>query len=273
MSSAAALGAVAAIVFGASAPPLMFAAAMGGAAGAMALLAALTWRSTSAVTFILAGTVLASLAGALTAFLAREVADARERGVLFSVHLKATMMKVSDPIIFGHAVRAYFADVFEQYADELASVGADPNQGLGGVLSDVERLPEATRTAIVDAIGATYERGPALAQVDSSRGITNLHVPSDVIIDASMPAAIHSSVANWLVLPAPEEPKFSLPGCDFASAISSAIVFVDIRFATVRIIGPRATIAIGVKSFTGSNGRLVWMAAFVVNELDCRTSV
>src|ERR671921_190300 len=89
-----------------------------------------------------------------------------EQGVLFSVHLKATMMKVSDPIIFGHVVRAYFADVFEQYGEQLASVGADPNQGLGGVLSDVAKLPEDVRSAVEQAITATYERGPALAQVD-----------------------------------------------------------------------------------------------------------
>ncbi|MDP9466405.1 MAG: NADP-dependent isocitrate dehydrogenase, partial [Actinomycetota bacterium] len=136
-------------------------------------------------------------AAALDAFLAQQVREAREQGVLFSVHLKATMMKVSDPIIFGHVVRAYFADVFDQYGEQLASVGADPNQGLGGVLSDVEKLPEDVRRAITDAITATYERGPALAQVDSSRGITNLHVPSDVIIDASMPAAVRSSGQMW----------------------------------------------------------------------------
>ena len=136
---------------------------------------------------------------ALTAFLAREVADARERGVLFSVHLKATMMKVSDPIIFGHAVRAYFADVFEQYADDLASVGADPNDGLGGVLSALEKLPEPTsarRSSMADHRRRTSaaRRWP---RSTPSRGITNLHVPSDVIIDASMPAAIRSSGQMW----------------------------------------------------------------------------
>ena len=160
---------------------------------------------------------------ALTAFLEREVADAREKGVLFSIHLKATMMKVSDPIIFGHAVRAYFADVFEQYADELASVGADPNQGLGGVLSDVEKLPEDTRKAITDAITATYGRGPALAQVDSSRGITNLHVPSDVIIDASMPAAIRSSGQMWNADDQLQDTKYVIPDSSYAALYDETV--------------------------------------------------
>ncbi len=153
---------------------------------------------------------------ALRAFLEREIADAREQGVLFSVHVKATMMKVSDPIIFGHAVRAYFADVFAQYGEQLASVGADPSQGLGGVLSDVERLPEDVRSAVTAAIAATYERGPALAQVDSSRGITNLHVPSDVIIDASMPAAIRSSGQMWNADDQLQDTKFVIPDSSYA---------------------------------------------------------
>ena len=160
---------------------------------------------------------------ALNAFLAREIADAREQGVLFSVHLKATMMKVSDPIIFGHVVKQYFADVFEQYGEQLASVGADPNQGLGGVLSDVEKLPEDTRKAITDAIEATYERGPALAQVDSSRGITNLHVPSDVIIDASMPAAIRSSGQMWNADDQLQDTKFVIPDSSYAALYDETV--------------------------------------------------
>ena len=162
-------------------------------------------------------------AAALDAFLAQQVAEAREQGVLFSVHLKATMMKVSDPIIFGHVVRAYFADVFEQYGDQLASVGADPNQGLGGVLSDVAKLPEDVRKAITDAITATYERGPALAQVDSSRGITNLHVPSDVIIDASMPAAIRSSGQMWNAQDQLQDTKFVIPDSSYAALYDETV--------------------------------------------------
>jgi len=162
-------------------------------------------------------------AAALDAFLAEQVQDAREQGVLFSVHLKATMMKVSDPIIFGHAVRAYFADVFEQYGEQLTSVGADPDQGLGGVLSDLQGLPDDVRTAVTDAFTATYERGPALAQVDSSRGITNLHVPSDVIIDASMPAAIRSSGQMWNASDELQDTKYVIPDSSYAALYDETV--------------------------------------------------
>jgi isocitrate dehydrogenase len=117
--------------------------------------------------------------------------------VLFSIHLKATMMKVSDPIIFGHAVRAYFADVFSEYGDALAEAGADPNNGLGDVLARVAELPAATREPIEAAFAAGLSAGPPIAMVDSDRGITNLHVPSDVIVDASMPAMIRTSGQMW----------------------------------------------------------------------------
>jgi len=160
---------------------------------------------------------------ALQEFLAREVADAKAKGVLFSVHLKATMMKVSDPIIFGHAVRAYFADVFERYADDLAAVGADPNQGLGGVLGDVQKLPEDKRAEVEAAITAAYETGPALAQVDSSRGITNLHVPSDVIIDASMPAAIRTSGQMWNAEDQQQDTKFVIPDSSYAALYDETV--------------------------------------------------
>ncbi len=160
---------------------------------------------------------------ALQQFLAREVADAREQGVLFSVHLKATMMKVSDPIIFGHVVKAYFAGVWEQFADDLASVGADPNQGLGGVLADLQRLPSDRREAVEAAITATYESGPALAQVDSSRGITNLHVPSDVIIDASMPAAIRSSGQMWNAADQLQDTKYVIPDSSYAALYEETV--------------------------------------------------
>ncbi len=160
---------------------------------------------------------------ALQEFLAREVADAKAKGVLFSVHLKATMMKVSDPIIFGHAVRAYFADVFTRYADDLASVGADPTQGLGGVLGDVQKLPEDRRAEVEAAITAAYESGPALAQVDSSRGITNLHVPSDVIIDASMPAAIRTSGQMWNADDQQQDTKFVIPDSSYAALYDETV--------------------------------------------------
>ncbi|WP_347353106.1 NADP-dependent isocitrate dehydrogenase [Intrasporangium sp.] len=134
---------------------------------------------------------------ALEEFLAAQIARAKDEGVLFSVHLKATMMKVSDPIIFGHVVRAFFPALFESYAAELASVGANPNDGLGAMLRAVEGLPEDQRAAVEAAIQQGFADGPALAMVDSDRGITNLHVPSDVIVDASMPAMIRTSGHMW----------------------------------------------------------------------------
>ncbi|WP_404391399.1 NADP-dependent isocitrate dehydrogenase [Humibacillus xanthopallidus] len=134
---------------------------------------------------------------ALRAFLTAQVERAKEEGVLLSVHLKATMMKVSDPIIFGHAVRAFFPDLFETYAAELASAGASPNDGLGAVLGAIQSLPADQREAIEAAVKKGFEDGPAIAMVDSSKGITNLHVPSDVIVDASMPAMIRTSGHMW----------------------------------------------------------------------------
>ncbi|HVM26546.1 MAG TPA: NADP-dependent isocitrate dehydrogenase [Mycobacteriales bacterium] len=160
---------------------------------------------------------------ALEEFLRREIADARDKGVLFSVHLKATMMKVSDPIIFGHVVKQFFADVFEQYGDDLASVGADPNDGLASVLSALEKLPADRREAIEKAITATYETGPDLAQVDSSRGITNLHVPSDVIIDASMPAAIRTSGQMWNADDQQQDTKFVIPDSSYAALYDETV--------------------------------------------------
>src|SRR5262249_49865722 len=117
----------------------------------------------------------------LDRFLAEQIAGAKEHGVLFSAHLKTTMMRVADPIIFGHVVRAYFKDLFDEHGDALRSVGVNPNDGVGAMLKAIEGLPDDQRNAIQAAIDAAYENGPALAMVDSDRGITNLHVPSDVI--------------------------------------------------------------------------------------------
>jgi isocitrate dehydrogenase len=134
-------------------------------------------------------------AAALEAFLAEQVARAKERDVLFSVHLKATMMKVSDPIIFGHVVRAFFPDVFAQYGTRLTAAGLSPNNGLGAILDGLADLPDG------EEIRAGFEQGladgPRLAMVNSDRGITNLHVPSDVIVDASMPAMIRIGGHMW----------------------------------------------------------------------------
>jgi isocitrate dehydrogenase len=160
---------------------------------------------------------------ALEAFLAREIADAKDKGVLFSVHLKATMMKVSDPIIFGHVVKQFFPDVFDRYGAELASVGADPNDGLASVVSALGKLPADTREAIEKALTTTQESGPALAQVDSSRGITNLHVPSDVIIDASMPAAIRTSGQMWNADDQLQDTKYVIPDSSYAALYAETV--------------------------------------------------
>jgi isocitrate dehydrogenase len=132
---------------------------------------------------------------ALDAFLADQIARARAEGVLFSVHLKATMMKVSDPIIFGHVVKAFLPDVFARYGDVLADAGLTPNNGLGSILAGLDALPQGDE--IRAAIDAGLAAGPPLAMVDSDRGITNLHVPSDVIVDASMPAMIRIGGHMW----------------------------------------------------------------------------
>ena len=134
---------------------------------------------------------------ALCEFLAVEINDAREQGVLLSLHLKATMMKVSDPIIFGHAVTVFYEEVFSKYGVVFSKLGIDPNNGIGDVYSKIQSLPDAERAAIEADITACYSRRPELAMVDSDRGITNLHVPSDVIVDASMPAAIRTSGQMW----------------------------------------------------------------------------
>ncbi len=159
----------------------------------------------------------------LAAFLAEQVAAAQDQGVLFSVHLKATMMKVSDPIIFGQVVRVFFADVFDQFGAELASVGANPNDGLASVLTALEKLPADTREAVQKAITATYESGPAIAMVDSSKGITNLHVPSDVIIDASMPAAIRTSGQMWNADDQLQDTLYVIPDSSYAALYDETV--------------------------------------------------
>ncbi|MBV9819282.1 MAG: NADP-dependent isocitrate dehydrogenase [Solirubrobacterales bacterium] len=160
---------------------------------------------------------------ALEAFLAAEVADARRQGVLFSIHLKATMMKVSDPIIFGHAVRAYFPFVFGHHREALAGAGVNANDGMAALLTAVQRLPEAERDAITAAIDSAYRDGPALAMVDSDRGITNLHVPSDVIIDASMPAAIRSSGRLYGPDGELRDAKFVIPDHSYAALYAETV--------------------------------------------------
>jgi len=134
---------------------------------------------------------------ALRAYLAEEIKKAKEEGVLLSLHMKATMMKVSDPIIFGHAVSVYFEDLLTKHAETLKQIGFHPNHGIGDLLNRLDELPEDTRAEIEKDVKAVYAAQPDLAMVDSDRGITNLHVPSDIIIDASMPAAIRAGGKMW----------------------------------------------------------------------------
>jgi isocitrate dehydrogenase len=134
---------------------------------------------------------------ALRQFLQEQIADAKQRGILLSLHLKATMMKVSDPIIFGHAVTVYFADLFAKYGQVFSDIGVDPDNGVGDILEKIRTLPAAQKAAIEADLQACLQNGPELAMVDSARGITNLHVPSDVIVDASMAAALRIGGKMW----------------------------------------------------------------------------
>ncbi|MEC8701089.1 MAG: NADP-dependent isocitrate dehydrogenase [Pseudomonadota bacterium] len=136
-------------------------------------------------------------AQALREFLEAEIQDANKQDVLMSLHMKATMMKVSDPIIFGHAVKVYYREVFEKYSEQFAELGVDANNGIGDVYAKIQSLTDEERTAIEADLQAVYSTRPDMAMVDSDRGITNLHVPSDIIIDASMPAALRSSGQMW----------------------------------------------------------------------------
>jgi isocitrate dehydrogenase len=153
---------------------------------------------------------------ALLAFLTEQIADAKAKDVLFSLHLKATMMKVSDPIIFGHAVEAFFPKVFAEHGAVLAEAGISPNEGLASLLEAIRALPEDQRTAIEAGIQQGIAEGPALAMVDSDRGITNLHVPSDVIVDASMPAMIRTSGQMWNAAGEPQDTKAVIPDSSYA---------------------------------------------------------
>ena len=162
---------------------------------------------------------------ALLKFLEEQVKDAKEKGVLFSLHMKATMMKVSDPIIFGHAVRVFFKDVFDKYGKELQEAGADPNSGLGDVLSAINSLPEEKKKEINAAIEADLNDGPDVAMVNSDKGITNLHVPSDVIIDASMPAMIRTSGKMWNAEGKPQDTKAVIPDSSYAGLYETTIEF------------------------------------------------
>ncbi len=162
---------------------------------------------------------------ALLAFLREQVGDAKALGVLFSLHMKATMMKVSDPIIFGHAVRVFFANVFEKHGAVLEELGANPNDGFGEIVARIESLPADKRAEIEADIEAAYENGPALAMVNSDKGITNLHVPSDIIIDASMPAMIRTSGQMWNAAGDQQDTKAVIPDSSYAAVYQEVIDF------------------------------------------------
>jgi isocitrate dehydrogenase len=162
---------------------------------------------------------------ALRAFLEEQINDAKAKGILFSVHLKATMMKVSDPIIFGHVVSVFFKNVFEKHADTFKELGVSPNNGLGDLYAKIKSLPDDKRKEIEDDIQAGYENGPKLAMVNSDKGITNLHVPSDTIIDASMPAAIRNSGRMWGPDGELHDTKFTIPDSSYAGVYHEVIEF------------------------------------------------
>jgi isocitrate dehydrogenase len=160
---------------------------------------------------------------ALVEFLGKQVGDAKEKGVLFSLHMKATMMKVSDPIIFGHCVRVYFADLFSKYEEVFDELGVDPNNGFGDVVAKIQTLPEPQRKEIEADIQRTLQEGPDIAMVDSDRGITNLHVPSDIIIDASMPPMIRDSGRMWNPAGELQDCKAVIPDSSYAGVYDAVV--------------------------------------------------
>jgi len=175
---------------------------------------------------LLAGEVMDSTrmsVRALVAFLEEQIADARAQGVLFSLHMKATMMKVSDPIIFGHAVRVFFAPVFEKHAETIERLGVDVNNGFGDLLEKIASLPDAERQSIEADIEACYAERPAIAMVNSDKGITNLHVPSDVIIDASMPPMVRDSGGMWNAEGELQDCKAVIPDSSYAGVYQAVI--------------------------------------------------
>ena len=168
---------------------------------------------------------------ALVAFLEEQVEESKKNGVLFSVHLKATMMKISDPIIFGHAVKAFFKPVFEKYGDLFEEISVDVCNGFGDVLSKIESLPEDKRKEIEKSIQEIYNSGSGVAMVNSDKGITNLHVPSDVIIDASMPAMIRTSGQMWNADGEQQDTNCVIPDRSYAGVYDAIINFCKERGA------------------------------------------
>ena len=162
---------------------------------------------------------------ALIAFIEKEIATAKEQSILFSLHMKATMMKVSDPIIFGHVVKVFFKDVFTKYANTFKEIGVNANNGLGYLLNSIKALPEDKRLEVEADIKTAISNGPDLAMVNSDKGITNLHVPSDVIIDASMPAMIRNSGQMWNAEGKSADTKAMIPDSSYAGVYQATIDF------------------------------------------------
>lgn len=162
---------------------------------------------------------------ALLRFIEAQIADAKEQGILFSLHMKATMMKVSDPIIFGHVVKVFFKDVYAKHAETLEQLGVNENNGFGDLVAKIEKLPADQKAAIDADIKLALENGPDLAMVNSDKGITNLHVPSDIIIDASMPAMIRNSGQMWNAQGKSQDTKAVIPDSSYAGIFQETIDF------------------------------------------------
>ncbi len=162
---------------------------------------------------------------ALRTFLEEQIQDAQKKGVLFSLHMKATMMKISDPKIFGHAVTVYYKDVFEKYGGTLKKLGVDPDNGLGDLYAKIKSLPDDQRKAIESDIQEVYKKRPPMAMVNSDKGITNLHVPSDIIIDASMPPVIRDSGKMWGPDGKLADTKCVIPDASYAPVYHEVIEF------------------------------------------------
>ncbi|HCH24250.1 MAG TPA: NADP-dependent isocitrate dehydrogenase, partial [Oceanospirillaceae bacterium] len=175
-----------------------------------------------------AGEILDSMrmsAQALRDFLEASIEDAHQSGVMWSLHVKATMMKVSHPIVFGHAVTVFYKEVFEKYGSLFEKLGVNPNNGLSSVYEKIQELPRSFREEIEEDIHACYEHRPELAMVDSVKGITNLHVPSDVIVDASMPAMIRNGGKMWGGDGRPKDCKAVMPESTYATIYQEMINF------------------------------------------------
>lgn len=209
---------------------------------------------------------------ALQSFLKEQVQLAKKEGVLFSVHLKATMMKVSDPIIFAEAVKAYFAPVFQEFATDLKQAGVDPRLGLGDLLKKIKSLPADRCQKIEEAIATALKQGPSLAMVDSDKGITNLHVPSDVIIDASMPAAIRTSGQMWNSDGKLQDMKAVIPDRSYAGVYQETISFCKVHGAfDPATMGSVANVGLMAQKAEeyGSHDKTFWIKkSGIVNVID-----